>query len=343
MIKYIRESDCNFMFSVTQRIKIIKQPYCGYLPNKYFDRISLEDNNQLYLNENISAALVGMAVDYLTRLMLGASVEDAFSISIEGSKCVNEERKARKLLKKIRGLDDKSIIAATKLVGYDVCYRSSIAYFKSIDNINPDENTIYNIRIMVERSKKFFEKYGPIIKSHVTFEGGYTLIVSSGDGDFMTKDTLWDFKVSKNHPTNQHTLQILMYYILGLHSIYPEFKFITNLGFFNPRLNLVYICKVSEIPKKVYREVSLKIIGYQNEDIDLFEYLFSDICVEEVDPKEKIFITLDSKNIELISEATKFQKGFFRCKVCDFKWNASYRQMKQVTFECPWCRQEKYR
>ena len=48
---------------------------------------------------------------------------------------------------------------------------------------------------MVERSLKFVEEYGPIILEGFTFEGGYTDIVQAGDGDFITEDTLWDFKV----------------------------------------------------------------------------------------------------------------------------------------------------
>ena len=49
-----------------------------------------------------------------------------------------------------------------------------------------------------------------------TFEGGYTNIVSSGDGDYLTEDTLWDFKVSKEEPKSKYTLQLLMYYIMGV-------------------------------------------------------------------------------------------------------------------------------
>ena len=48
---------------------------------------------------------------------------------------------------------------------------------------------------MVLRSLAFIENYGPIIKDGFTFEGGYTDIVSSGDGDYLTENTLWDFKV----------------------------------------------------------------------------------------------------------------------------------------------------
>lgn len=46
-----------------------------------------------------------------------------------------------------------------------------------------------------------------------TFKGGYSPIVTAGDGDYLTKDTLWDFKVSKKELNSKHTLQLLMYYI----------------------------------------------------------------------------------------------------------------------------------
>lgn len=51
---------------------------------------------------------------------------------------------------------------------------------------------------MVKRSLIFLEIYGPKIKDGLTFEGGYTKVVSAGDCDFLTRDTLRDFKVSKN-------------------------------------------------------------------------------------------------------------------------------------------------
>lgn len=107
--------------------------------------------------------------------------------------------------------------------------------YKPVEEIKPDSDTIENIVIMVKRSLTFWKEYGPITKDGFTFEGGYTDIVSSGDGDYLTEDTLWDFKVSKEEPKSKYTLQLLMYYIMGGHSIHPEFQKIEKLGIFNPR------------------------------------------------------------------------------------------------------------
>lgn len=125
-----------------------------------------------------------------------------------------------------------------------------------------------DICIMIKRSLDFFDRYGPITKDGFTFEGGYTDKISSGDGDFLTKDTLWDFKVSKNEPTTQHTLQLLIYYLMGVMSDgamgRQVFLPLKNLGIFNPRLNKVYIWKLADIfsTPDVIKSVGYDIIGY---------------------------------------------------------------------------------
>lgn len=63
--------------------------------------------------------------------------------------------------------------------------------------------------------------------------GGYTKKVTVGDGNFITRGTVWDFKASVRNPTENHTLQILMCYLMGLCSKHAtEFEKLKNLGFF---------------------------------------------------------------------------------------------------------------
>lgn len=263
------------MYSVTKRISMVKQPYGGYLNKKQFDVTTIDDGEILNEAENIHASLIGLAVDYMTRFMMGTPVEEVFKISLQGALCldlflnnVNGKkglalRNAKKLLKGIKDLDYDSVSNACKLVGYDVCFRAGIMGYKPVEEINPDSDTIENIVIMVNRSLAFWKEYGPITKDGFTFEGAYTDIVSSGDGDYLTKDTLWDFKVSKDEPKSKYTLQLLMYYIMGCHSIHPEFKKIEKLGIFNPRKNKVYITNISLINTEIIEKVSQDIIGYK--------------------------------------------------------------------------------
>ena len=257
------------MASVTQRIRSISQPYGGYIPRKNFLIKQLDDGKNLHPKENINPSLVGMAVDYLTRFLMGTPREKAFTISLIGATFYDLSTRstsglshARHLLEEIEGLDEKSVKAACQLVGYDVCFRAGISGYKPVDEIQPDSNTIENIITMVNRNLSFWKEYGPIIKDGFTFEGGYTETINTGDGDFLTEDTLWDLKVLKKEPTSQNTLELLIYYLMGIHSIHPEFKKIQKLGIYNPRLNKVYTIKIDEISDEVIEEVSTKVIGY---------------------------------------------------------------------------------
>ena len=278
------------MATVVSRIKQIKQPYGGYVPLTMFEEIKFDDEIILNDNETIHASIVGMAVDYLTRFIINNNAEEAFHISIIGAKskdkimgsngkCLKE---AYKSLKKVCGLDDESITNAVKLAKFDIWHRNPFAALQTNDTNEPSSETIENIRILVNRTINALKKFGTITKYGFTFEppnkeslqedflkilrikpfGGYTRTVSTGDGDYLTQDTLWDLKVSKTKPRSNDTLQILMYWIMGQHSGQDIFKDITKIGLFNPRLNTVYHLEVSKIPKKVIEAVEKDVICY---------------------------------------------------------------------------------
>ena len=260
------------MSSVTARISEIKQPRGGYIKPSSFTTTIFNDGNTLFEQENVHATIIGLAVDYLTRFMSGTDLLDSFKISLIGAnKAVflgnkSAIKNAEKLLKGISGLDNNSIINACKLVTFDVWHRNlkGAMMAKDFSETNPDEDTINNIRIMVERSLSFWDNYGPITVAGFTFEEeGYTEIVNSGDGDYLTSDTMWDFKVSKSKPTNKHTLQLLMYWIMGQHSKKIEYRNITKMGIFNPRLNVAYILEMEDVPKSIIEEIEQEVICYK--------------------------------------------------------------------------------
>ena len=248
---------------VTSRIKQVKQPRGGYINPKAFKSQSLGDGmDTLNPDENVHASLIGLAVDYMTRFMSGTPATEAFKISIKGASIIHEESKATRLIAGVNGLDDDSVVNAVKLSGFDVVYRSGLMGYKSVDEINPDAPTIRNVRTMIERSLHFLDAYGPKVLDGFTFDGGYTCIVSEGDGDFTTSDTLWDFKGARKPVSKENTLQLLMYWRMGLHSIHPEFKNIRYLGVYNPRLNIVSRIAVADIPSDIISQVEHEVIGY---------------------------------------------------------------------------------
>ena len=249
------------MSTVTQRVKQFKQPKGGFINPKQFSVSHSEDN--ITLNpENISASNVGTVVDYLTRFMTGTPKDKAFQIPIWGAMGVKDFDHCYDLLERVTGLDDDSIFAACQLTVYDVAYREGKIFYKPVDEIQPDMATIANIRTMVNRSLSFWKQYGPVVIDGFTFKGGYTKTISSGDGDFLTADTLWDFKVLSSPPKSTHTLQVLVYYIMGIHSVHSEFKRIKRLGIFNPRLNNVYLLDIDLLPADVIKTVETEVIGY---------------------------------------------------------------------------------
>lgn len=249
------------MVSVTQRIKQVKQPRGGFLPPKIFNVQDLPIVKELNPVENLHPTTIGLVVDYMSRGVLENNFVDAFKISFLGAALQNKEEEALTLLSKITDLSDTSLTAASLLVSYDAMFRAGVESQPLEDRIILDKDTLENLRVMIERTIDFFKKFGPVTATETTFEGAYTDIVSAGDGDFLTKYTIWDMKVSKAKITSAHTLQILMYYLLAKKSKKPMYADVENLGFFNPRLNTVYTLPVKEVSSDILKIVSEDILG----------------------------------------------------------------------------------
>ena len=269
------------MASVTQRINDIVQPYGGYVKLSEFEKTQFEDGITLNEKENVSGSLMGTATDYLARLAVsGKTIGQVYSgAALRGilmaEACYQESNGiigiknalevSKSLMKQVKGCDDETLTAILKLATFDVWYRNPQAAIRaeSYDAINPDKATLQNLLTFGKRSKAFFEKYGPVTATEFTFEpSGYTETVDAGDGDYLTADTLWDMKLYRRRLTSKHTLQVLMYWIMGQHSGQKIFKGITNIGLYNPRQNVAYTLEVAKIPLEVIREVEGKVICY---------------------------------------------------------------------------------
>lgn len=272
------------MATVTERIKQIEQPYGGYIPLRDFVKIPFNDDVTLNAKENVDAVLIAGAVEYLTRYKfsspkekLGKRITEAFSVSLRGAAVAQEyfgQKSAFDVFMKLMdgmlySKDMSGIITnALKMVTFDVWYRNPLQAVPDLWKlVNPDTATIENVSAMLKRSVSFFREQGGITASGFTFEPcGYTPIVDKGDGDFLTADTLWDMKVYR--PTtkinSKHTLQILMYWIMGQHSGQEIFRGVTKIGLFNPRQNVAYVLEVSKILPEVIREVEDKVICYSS-------------------------------------------------------------------------------
>lgn len=196
------------MFSVSDVVNSAKQPKGGYIPVSSLEIINLKDGNTLNSNENISPSTVGTVVDYISRFLLGATLKEAFKIPLKGAKRLQRFSYARTILDEITGNNNESIIAAVKLIPYDVAFRTGNSNYVYQEPVLPDRDTLENIKVMINRTVNFFKEYGPVVLMGFSFPKASSLLISSADGDYLTKTGLWDLKVSKNEPTIKQTLQI---------------------------------------------------------------------------------------------------------------------------------------
>jgi type III restriction enzyme len=248
--------------SVTRRISVYRQPEGGLIRPAMMDRRAYEDGKVLG-PENVSPPTVGLVVDYLSRMELGDDVRDAFRISMMGARVAGMTDSALPLVEGITGLDDDSIRNACRLVSFDACYRAGVPLSDDALSADPDIQTCENIRIMVGRTVDFFKDEGPVRVFGPTFPGAYTDVIASGDGDLATDDGIWDLKVSKNPPTKEQPLQLLVYYLMCRRSDDKVLKGISSFGMFNPRLNVSFSLRANLIPSAIISTVERDVIGYR--------------------------------------------------------------------------------
>ena len=253
------------MATVTGRIKEIKQPNGGYLRPSELQVTMIDDVNILHEKETLPAQSIGKIVDYLTRFNCGHDSNNAFKYALKGARRAGMQEIANNLLSEIKGLDNNSIINACKLSYFDVWYRNPITLAIPEDYIKqePDNDTIENIRIMVNRCLNVLTKSRKVFDHGFEFGGidgtGCSDVVTAGDFDFRTISmddnhtlpnenyVIWDIKVSKTKPKSSDILQVLMYWIMHSHSVFDKLKDSdietvmqsdTHIGIINPRLNV---------------------------------------------------------------------------------------------------------
>lgn len=258
------------MLSVTNRIKTVSQPQNGYVPKTLFSFKKYEDYKELKPIKSALASIQGLAVDYLSRFILSGDKMKSFNISLLGAAKVdkayesdNATKNALSLLEHVTGLNQESAINVCKIVCYDAAYRAGLEHYQSPDEILFEDDLFDNVLILTERTLILLKDVGTIVNDGLTFEGGYTKLVDSGDIDYLTADTLIDLKVSKNDFSIKWSLQLLMYYILGIHSIHSEFLSIKKLCIVNPYLNQYCICNIAKISNESKYKVSNNVLGYK--------------------------------------------------------------------------------
>lgn len=237
----------------------------SFLPTlslKYADKKVFQDEKVLNPEENISPQLLGTVVDALTKFHFydhENPVKNPFRISLTGARLVKEIDLANELLAGITGFDDTSIINACKLTCYDTVVRAGRKAYKGSDHVNPDKETIENIRIMVERSITYLTEK-TVLSYGDNFGLGYTDVITKGDCDFVCKNGIVDLKVYSRECGFKDLLQVIFYNYLMLQADFYRRRGEKKMGrwfktafIFNPRWNIAYeysLKKMSEEDKE---------------------------------------------------------------------------------------------
>ena len=255
------------MTSVTQRTLTVKQPYGGYLPVREMDVQRFDDGCELSRQGIAEPTLLGTTVDSLFRLRLGGTPEEVFDLAIRVVAAHGVENPAvfHKCLKEVDWQTNKGVAAAFRLCDL---FQYGFSFTMGPVRVNSrlyNKYDVANARVMLDRLQHWVMDK-TVIRNGFVMPGGYSEIVNCGDGDLLTQDGLWDIKLLKRSPTSKNTLQLLMYWRMGLRSEEPADFDVSHLGIFNPKLNMEWSARTDQISDDVVEEVERFAIGYGDRD-----------------------------------------------------------------------------
>ena len=84
-----------------------------------------------------------------------------------------------------------------------------------------------------------------------------------GDYDYLTEDSLIDMKVLNKKVSNKHTLQIILYWIIGMKSNKKQFTNVKHLKFYKPRLNVEYQFDLYDLKPQLLKPILEEVLMNQ--------------------------------------------------------------------------------
>lgn len=274
------------MSSVSELVETIEQPAFGILPVRLFEKKELkQDSYVVSNNSSIPAVHLGLIVDYCIKYILGVKLSDILHVEYAGYAehirvsaikffdsvseqsltqiYIEDERKRICLSDFISRVEnaetfDEFVTNMLYVIQYgDFIRNIGYAYNRvgEVFDTKLSKDELRDILIFFMRTRGWidtFEKATPMYKFKPF---GYNNTVTSGEGDFCTKNTLWDLKVSNGEPTTKDTLQLLIYYIMAKHSGNRLYKYVDSVGVYNPKLDATWICNMEEVDSSIIRNV----------------------------------------------------------------------------------------
>lgn len=209
--------------------------------------------------ETIQPFFSGLLVDYLTRLTLTHNPKQAFAIPLKTGVA-----DAYNIVNTIKpNISDETILKACQLLPYDQLYRRGILEDETPE---PTDQDLTQIKAMIQNAIALLKvcqfNSEDQIQSEIEFPNAFNDIVTNADADYMTDHVLIDMKVSKYVPYKKYWLQLLIYYIIGLHSDNKkQFQQLTHFAIINPRLNKIYTYPITVLDKTKFHKLE-RILHY---------------------------------------------------------------------------------
>lgn len=287
------------MNSVTEVVRKVKQPKGGILPINWFDVIDMD--GEPIICDKIPPVIVGKVIDSMLHLTIRTPKEKLFKSSISGyDKRV--EYFARQFTRNTSGYElmyeeieaEDDILNVQSLIGrldkyrnecdlynmalclslihqYDI-WDMDFQYISRLTTVQSSRPTYYtkgDIRKLVKLFTRTLQWICSIITDKVIvfdfkfYPNGYTDTIQYGVGDFVCSYTLFDLKCTKSIPSNLSTLQILIYYVMGLNSGNRLYSSIKYLGLYSPITNKLWRLDVRKIPADLIKRISTEVVGYE--------------------------------------------------------------------------------
>lgn len=243
------------------------KPYNAHFHIRNFIRQRHGNDTELPVgSERIDPPTVATAVHYLTRWVLSAvPARQVFELAYNAAVLVGQEEEAKSCIRDLdaapQRLKARTVEAAVKLSVYEAVCRQGVSYFNRLAYPAPYEYELKHIADLVNRAKKFFLSQG-IIKTQITFDGVNTRHHLKGAVSYLSDDTLWEMKVSKNlHPTSADKIALIVYLIMLRREGRDITNSITKIGLYQANINQSCVFDINTLDPDVYDDIERLIYG----------------------------------------------------------------------------------
>lgn len=279
---YISDEQYRINTCIKGRASMVHQPTNGFIKLADFKQTSLNSDSYNFKSETLGPNTFDIAVNCLAKIEL-SKLEPEYSIidiavhALSNATLIDQTDTVNNLIAHIHpGLDDNSVANVIRLIKY-INYADK--YIKLANGTDEIElamqhqleqkltnkipgSTIANVKTMVKRVLRLFDIYKSFVASDIDLYNNSARIIHHGKCEYLSEDTIWSITKGNTKSSQKLTLELLIEYLMGMHSKKEQFESVKYLGIYNYRADTVYRLEISQIDPDIIDEVNTSIIGY---------------------------------------------------------------------------------